>query len=386
VGRFERAPNGEVMIIRDAAAPWPKNKTAAFTPTERKEAIRTILDDFYLKKGVTAVSDMSDIDAYKAMAELKAEGRLPVRVRMNYYVGVMAVPGVTSVSAQDPSPASRLAEMGYRPGAGDGWLQVGGIKYVQDGVWGTTAGVYKPFWNGSGTTWIPDNAGVVTYQQANLDRLVLDAHKAGWQVLIHANGDRAQDMVLGAFEAAQKAHPRQDPRFRIEHYGHFLVQDPQRTDERMRRMRRNAVIASPQPAFLWRLTDVNVREPDMKFFPMKTLIDAGLRPAGGVDTIGTQNFATYPMFSIERAVNRDTKFGTITQPQEAISVMDGIRMFTIWSAEANFMEKDFGSIEVGKVADLVVLAEDPLATAKDRLGDIPVDMTVLDGKVAYQRN
>ncbi|WP_395671112.1 amidohydrolase [Phenylobacterium sp.] len=385
LGRFERAPNGEVMIIRDAAAPWPANKTAKFTPQERKEAIRGILEDFYLKKGVTAVSDMSDIDAYRAMAELKSEGRLPTRVRMNYYVGVMAVPGITSISAQDPSPVGRLAELGIKPTDGDRWLHAGGVKYVQDGVWGTTAGVYKPFWNGSGTTWIPNNTGSVTYQQDRLNRLVLEAHKAGWQVLTHANGDRAQDMVISAYEAAQKAAPRPDPRFRIEHYGHFLVQDA-RTEERIQRMHRSKVIASPQPVFLWRLTDVNVQEPDVKFFPMKTLIDRGFRPAGGVDTIGTQNFATPPMFSIERMVERKTKYGAVAQGEEAISVMDGIRMFTIWSAEANFMEKDFGSIEVGKIADLVVLERDPLTAPYDQLDEIDVDMTVLDGKVAYQRN
>jgi predicted amidohydrolase YtcJ len=279
-----------------------------------------------------------------------------------------------------------LNATGIYTGLGDDWLRVGAIKIGQDGVWGTTAAVYKPYWNGSGTTWLPNNTGGTSRTQDELNALLHEARSNGWQVLIHANGDRAQDMVLTAFEAAQKAHPRTDARDRIEHFGHFLVQDPQRTAERMRRMKDGNVIISPQVAFLWRLTDVNVKEPDVKFFPMKSFIDAGFKPAGGVDTIGTQNFATYPMFSIERAVNRDTKFGTITQPEEAISVMDGIRMFTIWSAEANYMEKDFGTIEVGKVADLVVLNQDPLATPKDKLGDIPVDMTILDGKIAYQRN
>jgi hypothetical protein len=150
-------------------------------------------------------------------------------------------------------------------------------------------------------------------------------------------------------------------------------------------MARDHVIPSPQVAFLWRLTDVNIKEPDMKFFPMKTLISRGFHPAGGVDTVGTQNFATCPLFSIARAVRRDTKYGAILQPEEAIPVMDGIRMFTIWSAYANFLEKSLGSIEVGKLADFVVLGADPLSTAKEKLADIPIDMTVLDGKVVYQR-
>ncbi|MCR5876454.1 amidohydrolase [Phenylobacterium sp. J426] len=369
-GHYERLPNGEVFIVRDAPAPWPAQD--AFAYPELKEAVRGILDDFYLKKGVTTVSDLSSPTAYRAMQDLRKEGRLPTRVRMNYFV-------------RDPKMLDMVEASGVTTGLGDDWLRFGAVKFFADGVWGTTAAVYKPFWNGSGTTWIPNNTGGVTYDQETLNSLVLRAYRNGWQVEVHANGDRAQDMVLTAYEAAQAAAPRQDARLRIEHFAHFLVQDPQRTEERLQRMKRSNVIISPQVAFLWRLTDVNVREPDVKFFPMKTIIDRGFRPAGGVDTIGTQNFATYPMFSIERAVNRDTKFGTIVQPEEAISVMDGIRMFTIWSAEANFLEKDFGSIEVGKVADLVVLAQDPLTAPKDKLADIPVDMTILDGKVAYAR-
>jgi predicted amidohydrolase YtcJ len=370
-GHYERRADGEVTIVRDAPAPWPK--VEEFTYPEMKEAVRDILDDFYLKKGVTTVSDMSGADTYHAYQELRGEGRLPTRVRMNWRGRTLE--GMKALNAT-----------GIYTGLGDDWLRVGAIKLGQDGVWGTTAAVYKPYWNGSGTTWLPNNTGGTSHTQEELNALLHEARSNGWQVQVHANGDRAQDMVLTAFEASQKAVPRKDARDRIEHFGHFLTQDPQRTAERMRRMKDGDVIISPQVAFLWRLTDVNVKEPDVKFFPMKSFIDAGFKPAGGVDTIGTQNFATYPMFSIERAVNRDTKYGTITQPEEAISVMDGIRMFTIWSAEANYMEKDFGTIEVGKVADLVVLNQDPLATPKDKLGDIPVDMTILDGKIAYQRN
>ena len=385
-GRYERTAEGEVAIIRDAPAPWPKDKSPAFNPAELKEAVRYILSDFYLKRGVTTVSDMSDMDSYKAYAELKAEGRLPTRVRMNYMLrGLKSVPGVNTATDPSVSPLASLRAAGITPGKGDDWLRAGAIKYIADGVWGTTAAVYKPVWNGAGTTWTPNNYGGTGMTQEEMTAAVIEAAKDGWQVQIHANGDRAQDMVLTAYEAAQKAYPRPDPRYRIEHFGHFLVQDPDRTEARLKRMKDDHVIPSPQPAFLWRLTDVNVKEPDVKFFPMKTLIDRGFHPAGGVDTVGTQNFATYPMFSIARAVNRDTKYGKVTQPEEAISVMDGIRMFTAWAAYANFMEKTQGSIEVGKLADFVVLAQDPLTAPKARLADIPVDMTILDGKVAYQR-
>ena len=277
-----------------------------------------------------------------------------------------------------------LQRTGLHTGFGDDMLRLGAIKIILDGVWGTTAAVYKPFWNGSGTTWRSGNVGGTSMDQDTLTWIVTTARKAGWQFQIHANGDRAQDMVLNAYEAAQAAAPDADPRFRIEHFSHFLVQD-ERTTARLNRMVRDHVIPSAQPAFLWRLTDVNIQEPDVKFFALKDMIALGLHPAGGVDTVGTQNYATYPMFSIARAVGRRTKYGKVIQPEQAISVMDGIRMFTIWAAQANFLDKQLGSIEVGKLADFVVLDRDPLTTPADDLGDIPVDMTVLDGKVAYTK-
>jgi len=378
-GRYERLPNGEVMIVRDAPAPWPRDQE--FTYPQLKEAVHDILEKFYLKRGVTTVSDMSSPQTYRAYEELRAEGRLPTRVRINYIISNGEQTGPTNVRLT----AKDLTKTGLFTGFGDDWIRLGAIKIILDGVWGTTAAVYKPFWNGSGTTWIPDNRGGTAWTQQQLNDAVLEAHKAGWQVQIHANGDRAQDMVLDAYEAAQHAFPREDARDRIEHYGHFVQRD-ERTPQRLERMARDHVIPSPQPAFLWRLTNVNIKEPDITFFAMKTLISHGFHPAGGVDTIGTQNFATCPLFSIERAVRRDTKYGAIVQPEEAISVMDGIRMYTIWSAYANFLDKKLGTIEVGKLADFVVLHSDPLTTPIERLSEVPIDMTVLDGKIVYTRD
>ena len=368
-GRYERTADGEVAIVRDAPAPWPKDE---FTYPEMKEAVRGVLNDFYLEKGVTTVSDLSPGETYRAYAELLDEGRLPTRIRMNYI-------------ARDAASARKLLDTGLFTGFGNDWMRVGGLKLFIDGVWGTTAATYKPAWKGSGTTWVPENYGGTSMDQAALDAIILSAREHGWQVLTHANGDRAQDMVISAFEKANKIAANPDSRDRIEHFAHFLTQDPERTEARLQRMAENRIIPSPQVAFLWRLTDTNVKEPAVKFFPLRDLIDRGMHPPGGVDTIGTQNFATSPLFSIERAVRRDTKFGTIVQPKQAITVMEGIKMFTIWAAEANYLEKSLGSIEVGKLADFVVLEKDPLAAAPAEIDEIPVAMTIIDGKIVYER-
>jgi len=373
MGRIERTASGEPAILRDTGIQLPLPRS---TYQQFREWIPATLREFYLKRGVTTVCDLSDpLVAHHIYREMREHEGLPVRLVLGY----MDFPSGTR-GLEDA-----VVKAGISTGFGDDWLRVGGFKIVLDGVWGTTAAVYKPFWEGSGTTWIPNNLGGVSRNQETLNREILEAHKAGWQVWVHANGDRAQDMVLTAVEAAQKAFPRDDARHRIEHFSHFLTQDPQRTEERLARMKRDGVIPSPQIAFLWRLTDENLQEPDVKFFPLATLIKMGFHPAGGSDTLGTQNFATNPLFSISVAVNRKTKYGKPANPEEAISRMDAIRMFTTWAAYAGFVDQTRGSIEVGKLADLVVLSGDPLTVPPERILDLKIDCTILDGKVAYQR-
>jgi predicted amidohydrolase YtcJ len=376
-GRIERAPNGEPMILRDAGIELHLPRP---TYQQMREWLPVTLKDFYLKRGVTTVYDMSSpATAYRIYREERDRDELPVRVVLSYIVGVPDITGT-----HDDLEAAML-NSGLRTGFGDDWLRLGAIKIILDGVWGTTAAVYKPAWKGSGTTWIANNFGGVSISQEILNQQILEAHRAGWQVWVHANGDRAQDMVLTAIEAAQKAFPREDARHRIEHFGHFLTQDPEKTEERLARMKRDNVIPSPQVAFLWRLTGENLKEPDVKFFAMETLIKLGFHPPGGSDTLGTQNFATNPLFSISAAVNRKTKYGQLVDPEEAISRMDAIRMFTIWAAYAGFQEKTRGSIETGKLADLAVLSGDPLTAPVEHILDLNVDYTILDGKIAYQR-
>ncbi len=378
MGRIERAANGEPAILRDAGIELPLPPP---TFEQMREWIPVTLRDFYLARGVTTVYDMSSpVTGRKIYRELASKGQLPVRLRINYIVGANDLNG-----AKNDVLGGLLRDQ-VRPESGDDWIRIGALKIILDGVWGTTAAVYRPVWKGSGTTWIPNNTGGVSRTQEVLNKQIIEGHKAGWQVWVHANGDRAQDMVLTAYEAAQQAAPRPDARHRIEHFAHFLTQDPARTEERLARMARDRVIPAPQVAFLWRLTDENIKEPDVKFFPMATLLKAGLHPSGGSDTLGTQNFATNPWFSISVALNRQTKYGKVVQAEEAISVMDAIRMQTTWAAFAGFQEQDKGSIEVGKLADLVVVSTDPLTAPHAQLADIQTDITVLDGKIAYQRS
>jgi predicted amidohydrolase YtcJ len=368
MGRIERTADGEPMILRDTGIHLPEEKLDYET---QKTALRETLSNYFVRYGVTTIADLSGPEALRYYQDMKSAGDLPLRVNVSFVVR--------------KTELDDLVATGVRTGFGDDWLKIGSIKLFADGVWGTTAAVYKPFWQGSGTTWIPNNVGGLNLEPPQLQSLLGRAHAAGWQVWVHANGDRAQDEVLTAVEMAQTAVPRRDARHRIEHFANFLVQDPQRTDRRLQRMASNGVIPSTTVAFLWRLTDVNIREPDMKFFPMRTLVERGFHPPGAPDMTGSQRENHNPLFSIERAVARTTKYGSVVQPEEAVSVMDGLRMFTRWSAEANFLEKDRGTVEVGKLADFVVLGADPLKAKPRAIRDIPVQMTIIDGKVVYER-
>ena len=173
-GQYERTANGEVKIAHDAGVSYP---VPQFTVAQATEALRETLTDFYLKKGVTTVTDMSDPTlAYRAYQELRAEGKLPVRLTLNYIIRP-DTPDESGKSIRVSSLLNSLIASGLRSGFGDDWIRIGAIKILLDGVWGTTAATYKPFWKGSKTNWSPGNVGGTNFTQDELNRAILDAHR-----------------------------------------------------------------------------------------------------------------------------------------------------------------------------------------------------------------
>jgi predicted amidohydrolase YtcJ len=365
-GRIEKGPDGEPNgYLREAmhllATPEPSYD-------ETRDAIQKTFMDPFLSNGVTSVYTMPHrMDALRIYQELRDEGQLPLRLTISFFVG-----------EKYPFDLDALLSTGIRTGWGDDRLKVGGIKIVLDGVWGTTAVTYDP---NPGTT---DNYGLPSRTPEVLNEEVEKAHRAGWQVWIHANGDRAQDLALDAIEKAMTKFPRPDPRHRIEHMGNFVTSP--KGVAALERARRLGVIPIPQVAFLFRTTEEDaVRENWVSLYALKTLLGMGFHPPGSSDTLGTQSFAVNPWFPIRLGVVRTSKFGALVHPDEAISVMDGIRMHTIWSAYSGFEETIKGSIESGKLADLVVLSGDPLNVPPSELLAIHADLTFVDGKLVYRR-
>ena len=359
-GVIEKYANGEPSgIFRDARklldTPIP-------TYEDTLRVIPPTLTKLWLEQGVTSVYTMDSLEGVRAYQELRDAGELPpVRLSISFFLRSFDL--------------DALLATGLRTGFGDEWLKIGGIKILFDGVWGTTAATYAPAY---GTT---DNFGNLSRSPEQLREEVEKAHAAGWQVWIHCNGDRAQDLALDAFEAALEKHPREDHRHRIEHFANFMVDD-----KILDRMEQLDVIPAPQASFIWRTTNELLQQPGRpRLYILKTLIDRGFRPPGNADSVGTQPFSINPMFSFTRAVLRTSKFGTEVDPEEAISVMDAIKMHTIWAAYSGFEEDIKGSLEVGKLADMVVLSGDPLSVSPDQLMSIKADLTIVDGKVVYER-
>jgi len=219
----------------------------------------------------------------------------------------------------------------------------------------------------------PAETGTLYYSQDFVNDFVERAHRAGLQIAMHAVGDRAARQALDAYERALQKWPRDDHRHRIEHfeiYDRALVA----------RARELGVYLAIQPPFNGHAGGHNSyvhllgRERSMRLDPVASLIQDGLRVGGGSDSTVTP---LKPLHGVHCAVNH-------SNPRERISVHRALQLYTMDNAYLAFEENERGSIEKGKAGDFVVLSEDPLAAARESIGDIQVEMTVFGGEIVYR--
>jgi predicted amidohydrolase YtcJ len=225
----------------------------------------------------------------------------------------------------------------------------------------------------------PSDFGILHQTQEELDELVLKGQKAGYQIGVHAIGDRAVEMVLNSYAKAMKAFPRKDCRHRIEHCG-FL------DGPLMEQMRKMGVVAALGLPFLYELGDsyITVFGQDRLqcVYPLGSLMKRGIvAPLSSDAPVIDPN----PMNGIYFAVTRKTPTGKTIAPHEAVTVLQAIRAYTISGAYATFEENIKGSLEPGKLADLAILSDDILKVPPEKILGLKVDLTMVDGKVVYQR-
>jgi predicted amidohydrolase YtcJ len=267
-----------------------------------------------------------------------------------------------------------LEGVGVHTGFGDDMLRIGSIKIISDGsLIGRTAAVEEPF---VGHT--HDDLGLASYTQDELDELVWRGHSAGWQMAIHAIGDRAITMCLDSYEKALTKQPRADHRHRIEHCG---IVSP----EIIQRMARMRVIPSGQPPFIAEFGDGFLEhlspERARYTYPLRSFLDAGIPLAGGSDS----PVSSYqPLIGIQAAVTEKTSSGMDFAPEEKLTVDEALRIYTRNGAYAAFDEKIKGSITPGKYGDFAVLGADPRSVPADEIAQIPVLATVRGGEFVYE--
>ncbi len=333
-------------ILKEAAASLMKVHGEVNPKEDIERALKHVA-----KLGLTGIhtgSYLKEIDIYK---ELRDEGKLTLRVY-----------GWLPISRLD-----EYIEKGIKQGQGDEMVKVGFLKCYIDGTIGVrSALMFEPF------TEEPGNTGLAQMEEEEFYALVEKAHKNGYQVGVHAIGDKAVHWVLNAVERAQDKHGKKGLRHRVEHNTVNILPDT-------KRFRELGVIASMQPTITGaemykrqRLGVERARRVDM----VRTLLTNGTVLCWGTDwPVSPIN----PMYNLNELVNR-------LYPEQKLTMAEAIKYYTLGPAYASFEEDIKGSLEVGKLADMVVLSKDLLRPNPKDIPKTEVLYTIVDGKIVYDKS
>jgi predicted amidohydrolase YtcJ len=323
------------------------------------------------KYGVTTISDMSDDEQLDIFRELQRRGELTVRVHFRHPL----------------ERAGELAAAGIRIGSGDEWIRLGSLKGHIDGIMGnSTARFFQPYEHQPENRgrWRPlmvDERGNVV--EGKFLRYMLDADAAGLQITVHAIGDEANHLLLNYLEELNRRNGRRDRRFRLVHAQVLAPAD-------MARLGALGVVAEVQPFHLsddmrWMEERIGA-ERIRGAYAFRSIAAGGATLTFGSDWPGTSaaEYPINPMLALYAAVTRQTVTGEPRGgwfPGERVGIEQALRAYTIDSAWANFEEKERGSIETGKLADLAVLSKNLLVIAPEEILDTRVTHTIVGGRV-----
>ena len=303
----------------------------------------TRADNLLLSKGITSIQDASpanDLQRWEAFRKLKAEGHLTPRA--------VVMPGESHLGS--------FLDAGIAPGSGDDALRLGAVKVMT----GLTTGALQP-------------------DREHLADISRRAHERGFQLAFHAVEQEAVEAVVDVLIEAQKKLPRPDARHRIEH----CSECPPHVAKKLVEAR--AVVVS-QPSFIYHNGERYLSLVDESLlphlYPLGSLVGGGTVVAAGSDAPVTE---PDPVLGIYTAVSRRTRSGGDFFPSQSISPQEALEMHTINAAYSCFEETRRGSIEVGKLADLVLLDADPRDLEPEALRGIRVMMTIVDGRVVWAR-
>jgi len=376
-GKMERDKNGEPTgwfregaghrMINHAIPPPP--------PRTEEEKVRGTRDELagLLSFGITSINIPGvTVDKLKYLqgAYMKWGNELPrstTQIRIS--------PGYDKYDDPEkgiPAELEDIKNLRFYTGLGGDRLKLGGIKMSIDG--GFSGGA---FWTIPPYPGTKDHHGTIRITGDVFYRVAKPLHDMGWQLGVHAIGDGAVQMVVDAYDRILKENPREDHRHFIHHYS---VMPPEDT---LKKTADNHILVASHPMFIYLNGPYNAApaltpERLANNNPQRTLRNRGIRVSFGSD-----GPPAGPLIALFAAVTRMGIDGKVYGPEEIITIQEAIRSHTLESAYLNFEEKNRGSLEVGKVADLVVLSENILTIDPMRIMDIKVISTIVGGEVLY---
>lgn len=364
-GEIVRDPNtGQPTgILKESAMSLVRKHMPDSTPEQNYQALRRAMRHAN-SLGITSVHDMCGLSHLKAFRRAEKEGTLSLRITAYLQVGDWT-PYVDKVKNY---------------GLDSDMLRVAGFKGYMDGSLGSrTAYMHEPFSDATDDTSYPrGQLNALADPQEKFQQLVALADSFDYQIAVHAIGDQANHQLLNAYEYSLQSNNRRYALYRTEHAQHLLVSD-------IKRFSHLGVVASMQPyhkADDGRYAEIAIGKKRLEgSYAFRQLLDSGAILIFGSDwPVVTMN----PFKGIDAAVNARTLAGDIWLPSHSLTVEEALRAYTVTPPQAIHRGDRLGTIETGKYADLVILHEDPLIMNPDRLGDVKVAVTIVNGEVVYE--
>jgi len=359
--------NGKLTGLLKENAHMYMGSFVKFTEEELKEGIR-LADEDMARYGITSVCDAGGdgVDAWPVMRKMADSGEINTRIRCMIFD--------LAGKEGNKKAIDDFLSGGYETFGESNSFGARAVKIMIDGSSsGPSSATRQPYSHDK------DLKGILVWEQDEIDEVVEKVHNAGFQMTAHAVGDKAVEMILNAIEKAQRAHPREGARHRIEHCG--IVDE-----ELIERLKRLEMIPVANPGFIERNgKDYNrfYGERVDYMFPLRRFLDKGIVTAIGSDApVVPEN----PMNGLYGALTRKDGFtGEAVGECQKISLLEAVKMYTYNGAYACFDEKSRGSIEEGKLADIIMLSEDIMKIPAEDIRNVEPVLTMTDGKIVYRK-
>jgi predicted amidohydrolase YtcJ len=359
-------PNG---TLTDGMGAIPTTPTLA----DMERYYSTGIQDFWKPYGFTSLLAITPAGALPVLQAISQKSKPDIR----YTVSVWTDPNTEGMP-------ENLDKFKMPAGSDPAFYRFEAIKDWVDGENDCRTGLMYERYKGHFDTDPPGDKGTLVTPLPKVEHFADIANRNGIISMLHCSGDKAMDIGLDAY--AREIKTRSKPTImRIEHFGMFQMNDNQL--KRAGEMKKQGLFISVQPTWLLELVKADYENMGGELaktgFKFRSMVDAGLEPAAGTDMTGIYLANINPFSAIYACVTRTSDMG-VFQPEQALSVTEALKMWTIWAAKSMGEEDVKGSIEPGKYADMTVLSDDIFTMPKEGLKDVKTLKTIVGGTVVYE--